>query len=136
MSSVLVDTNILIYSYSTTEIEKRKASLGILSGLGVVLNTQVINEFIWVMQRKYSIDLKYLHQVVKNLFVSYTIGIIDRDVIDKALVITGKYGYSYWDSLILSYAIVHECSIVYTEDMQHGQIIEKKIKIINPFLEI
>ena len=135
MSSVFVDTNILIYSYSTTEIDKRKTSLDILSGPGVVLNTQVINEFIWVMQRKYAIDLKYLHQVVKNLYASYTIGIIDREVIEKALIITGKYGYSYWDSLILAYAIENQCDLVYTEDLQHGQVVEKKVKIINPFLE-
>lgn len=136
MSSVFVDTNILIYSYSTTEIDKRKTSLDILSGPGVVLNTQVINEFIWVMQRKYAIDIKYLHQVVKNLFASYAIGIIDREVIEKALIITGKYGYSYWDSLILSYAVEHQCDLVYTEDMQHGQVVEKKVKIINPFLDM
>ncbi len=135
MSSVFVDTNILIYSYSATEIDKRKASHDILSGPGIVLNTQVINEFIWVMHRKYSIDLKYLHQVVRNLYASFTIGIIGREVIEKALVLTGKYGYSYWDSLILSYAIENQCDLVYTEDLQHGQIIEKKVKIINPFLE-
>lgn len=44
-----------------------------------------------------------------------------------------KYKYSYWDSLILASAIENNCSILYTEDMQYNQIIEKQLKLINPF---
>ena len=44
-----------------------------------------------------------------------------------------KYQYSYWDSLLLASSLENKCSIIYSEDMQHEQIIEKKLKIINPF---
>jgi len=44
-----------------------------------------------------------------------------------------KYKYSYWDSLILASALENSCSILYSEDMQHGQVIEDSLKIINPF---
>jgi len=44
-----------------------------------------------------------------------------------------KYKYSYWDSLILASALESSCSIIYSEDMQHGQVIEDNLKIINPF---
>jgi predicted nucleic acid-binding protein len=40
---------------------------------------------------------------------------------------------SYWDSLIISSALESGCKILYTEDMHHNQIIEGKLKIINPF---
>jgi len=51
------------------------------------------------------------------------------------LLIKEKYHYSWWDSLILTSALENNCKIVYSEDMQHGQIIENTLKIVNPFLE-
>jgi len=45
-----------------------------------------------------------------------------------------KYFYSYFDSLMLSSALKSSCDIIYSEDMQHGQVIEKSLKIINPFV--
>jgi predicted nucleic acid-binding protein len=106
-----------------------------VSGDNILISTQVINEFIWVMQRKFSIDLKLINQVVKGLFISYKTGIIDQEIIMKAISISGKYGYSYWDSLILASAVINNCKYIYTEDMQHNQIIEKKVQIKNPFLQ-
>jgi len=44
-----------------------------------------------------------------------------------------KYNLSYWDSLIVASALENDCSILYTEDLQHEQVIEGKLKIINPF---
>jgi predicted nucleic acid-binding protein len=135
MNKIFVDTNILIYAYSSTELKKRQLSLDILSGDNIIISTQVINEFIWVMQRKFSIDLKLINQVVKGLFISYRAGIIDQEIITKAISISGKYGYSYWDSLILASAVINNCKYVYTEDMQHNQIVEKRVQIKNPFME-
>jgi predicted nucleic acid-binding protein len=44
-----------------------------------------------------------------------------------------RNGYSYWDSLILAVALENNCSILYTEDMQDGQMIDDKLRILNPF---
>ena len=54
----------------------------------------------------------------------------------NALGIKKKYHFQYYDSLILATAIENNCSIVYSEDMQHNQSIENKIKIINPFFKV
>ncbi len=45
-----------------------------------------------------------------------------------------RYGYSYWDSLIIATALQNDCSILYSEDMQHNQLIEGKLRIINPLI--
>ena len=47
--------------------------------------------------------------------------------------IKDKYRYSYWDSVIIASALDSECSILYSEDMQHGQVIDKDLIILNPF---
>ena len=44
-----------------------------------------------------------------------------------------RYNFYYWDSLIVASALENNCSILYTEDMQDGQVIEESLKIVNPF---
>ena len=44
-----------------------------------------------------------------------------------------NHKYSYWDGLILASALKNSCSILYTEDMQDGQVIEGEVQIVNPF---
>lgn len=51
----------------------------------------------------------------------------------RCLALKKRYGYSYWDSLILASALESECSVVYSEDMQDGQSIEQTLTIKNPF---
>jgi predicted nucleic acid-binding protein len=50
-----------------------------------------------------------------------------------ALNITERYGYSWYDSLIIAAALDAGCDTLYTEDLQHGQVIENRLTINNPF---
>jgi predicted nucleic acid-binding protein len=54
-------------------------------------------------------------------------------VIQKALSLNTKYGYAYYDCLVLASAIISDCKYLYSEDMQHNQYIDGELKIINPF---
>ncbi|HNZ27311.1 MAG TPA: PIN domain-containing protein [Spirochaetota bacterium] len=53
------------------------------------------------------------------------------DTIINAIHISNKYKYSYYDSLIISTALENNCNILYSEDLQHNQLIENKLRIIN-----
>jgi len=46
-----------------------------------------------------------------------------------------RYDFSFFDALVVATALEAECNILYSEDRQHGQIIEGKLVIINPFEE-
>jgi predicted nucleic acid-binding protein len=45
-----------------------------------------------------------------------------------------RYQLSFWDSLIVASAVQAGCTTLYTEDMSHGMIVEKKLHILNPFI--
>ena len=60
---------------------------------------------------------------------------VDVNIVKQCFELKDRYGFSYWDSLILSAALVGDCSVVYSEDMQHGQVINGKVKIVNPFID-
>lgn len=49
---IFLDTNVLVYAYSNTEVEKKTSVLPLLEDESVCLSTQVINEFVWVMNKK------------------------------------------------------------------------------------
>ena len=131
---VFMDTNVLIYAYSDTEPEKKEKSLIILEQEDVMISTQVINEFIWNMYNKFQIDIEALNDLTDRLFNRFKVSLIDKNTISRALDLVQQLKYSYWDSLIIASALIHDCSSLYTEDMQHDQIIENKLRIFNPFM--
>ena len=51
----------------------------------------------------------------------------------QACKVADRYGYSFYDSLIIAAAIESGCSILYSEDMTHQQRIYNTLSVINPF---
>lgn len=132
--SFFIDTNIFIYAYSTTELTKKDIARNLLTD-NIQISIQIVNEFIWIMTKKYSVDLGSIKNIVKGFFNIYEVHSIDQKIIEKALEISEKYKYSYWDSFVLASALSGGSSILYSEDMHHNQIIEDKLRILNPFIE-
>jgi predicted nucleic acid-binding protein len=60
--------------------------------------------------------------------------IIDNDgeLLLAAIGIQTRYLYSFWDSLIIAAAVKSGASVLLTEDLKNGQIIED-VTIKNPF---
>jgi predicted nucleic acid-binding protein len=70
-----------------------------------------------------------LTESVKNNFLQ----INNSQTILDACRISERYDFSFYDSLIISAALECECTILYSEDMSNGQVIDKLLKIENPF---
>jgi predicted nucleic acid-binding protein len=131
---VFLDTNILIYVYSQDEPLKRDSVEKIIDNSDeIFLSTQVVNEFVNVMHKKRKVPLSKLVQTIDELREHFYIAQITIHTIKQAMALSARYKYSYFDSLILSSALEHTCSIVYTEDMHHTHVIENNLMIKNPF---
>ena len=139
---VFFDTNIIVYLFDTSEPAKRKKIIKLVESLSTTsklfISSQVLNEFINVVMNKIEKRLKAKEIVERIKFLEdiFNITPLSYPTSLHALNITDRYKYSFWDSLILSSAIENECNILITEDMQHGQIIEEQLKILNPFKKI
>jgi len=97
------------------------------------MHIQVINECIWTMNRKYGVDLGQIQALLDRFWKKFEVVLLDKPDIEKALNIAMQYKFSYWDSLIIASALKNNCGILYTEDMQDGQVIEEGLTIKNPF---
>ena len=49
-----------------------------------------------------------------------------------AITLRGRYGFSFYDSLIVAAALEAGCTRLYSEDLQHGQQVQR-LTILNPF---
>jgi predicted nucleic acid-binding protein len=132
--NVFLDSNILIYCYTNTEPEKQQKAFQVIdNNAQIFVSTQVLQEFCNVAHKKFSpkdVDLETALSEIESIVSIHDNNI---DTVRKANAIKNKYGYSFYDSLIISSALESGCNTLYSEDMQHGQTIEKKLKIVNPF---
>ncbi|MEY4503807.1 MAG: hypothetical protein RL154_99 [Pseudomonadota bacterium] len=76
-------------------------------------------------------DTKEALQAIIDNSIVYN---IDAKTTIQALDLKEKYKFQFYDSLIISSALENSCEILYSEDMQNGQIIENRLKIVNPYL--
>lgn len=134
LDKVFLDSNIMIYAYSIDEPKKQAIVSELLNAHEImVISTQTINEFINVTTRKKLLNHAQIRAAVEELFSVFLVEEIDKEVIQRALALSHKYHYSYFDSLMLASALMSDCSVLYSEDMHHLHVVENSLKIINPF---
>lgn len=135
---VFLDTNIVIYSYSEDEPKKQEIANDILEEYSnqIIISNQVINELSNTLFRKFKLDANQVRAVVLELNDNFPIVNFNLETQLKGIEIKEKYKLQFYDSMILATALENGCNIVYSEDMQHGQIIENSLTIINPFKNI
>ena len=134
-ANCFIDTNILIYCYTDTEPIKRAIAQKVASNPSSFISLQVINEFINTLHKKFTVnwdDILIAFSEVKN---NFNIHINNATTIELACHIAHTYQYAFYDSSIIAASIQCGCKILYSEDMQHQQVIEKSLTIINPFVE-
>ena len=132
---VFIDSNIFIYAkIEDKEKDKHILARFFLNSLRekVEISTQVINEFYNVLD-KYKIEDMIIQESIHAILTEVELKVITLETIKLSWKIKERYKYSYFDSLIIASALESGCSTLYSEDMQHNQIIQEKLKIINPF---
>ncbi len=133
---IFLDTNLWIYLYAKEPPEKYQKVEEIINknSQELQISTQVLGEIFHVLTRKKFTSKADAITIISDIINCFPIQAIDTPQVLQALKISEKYGYSYWDSLIIATALLSECSIIYSEDMQHNQLIDNKVQILNPFL--
>ena len=130
--SAFFDTNVFVYAVVQDDPRSRKAEDLIAEG-GTV-SVQVLNEFADVARRKAKMPWDEVRFAIENIKALCPDPLpITLDTHREALTIAEKYGYRIYDALIVASALEARCTILYSEDMQDGQIIEKRLTVRNPF---
>ena len=134
LGKAFLDTNVLIYLYAGDDESKRSIVCRVLDDHDCVTSIQALSETSNVLYKKFSLDANQIKTYLDNIeSVCISVIPVHRDTINTALVLKNRYGYAYYDCLMLASALDSNCKTIYTEDMNNGQIIEDTLMIINPF---
>ncbi|MBW1800985.1 MAG: PIN domain-containing protein [Deltaproteobacteria bacterium] len=135
MSKVFVDTNIFVYSLDQSEPGKREKCRELLKFLALerngVISTQVMQEFYVASTGKLGADPLVIKDILRTFERFETVVItpvLIREAVDCAVI----NRLSFWDALIIVAAESAHCEILWTEDLNHGQII-RGVRVENPF---
>ena len=132
-----IDTNILVYANDRSEKQKQKRAQEIIfDGIAkenIVISSQVLSEFYVTVTKKIKTKLKaeVARKQIELLKIIDVIA-IDLHLVIHAVHISEKHKLSYWDALIIAAAQKAKCNVLYTEDLNPGQMIDG-VTILNPF---
>ena len=133
---VFFDTNILVYSADAKNPKKQLIAASLLEKASIektgLISTQSLQEFYNAATKKLKLTKQAAKEYVELFSKQFPVKEISIPLILNAVDISIKHKLSFWDSLIISTANETGCVVVYSEDMNNGQIIDGT-KILNPF---
>ena len=138
MSGDFVDSNVLVYFVDLASPEKRAIARSLIGDLlergDAHISFQVVQETLNVITRKFqtTVPPDDARQFLQDVLVPLWTVMPTRMLYERALMIHGRYGYSFYDALIVAAALAAGCTRLYSENLQHGQRIES-LTIQNPF---
>ena len=134
------DSNVFVYVLDNSSPAKQAIARRLLAQAheqrSGVISFQVVQETLHVLTQKFRVVAREVdrHSFLNNVLVPLWQVMPSADLYTCTLNVQQTYGFAFYDSLIVAAALEAGCTRLLTEDMQHGQRIEKKLTITNPFL--
>lgn len=132
MRADFFDTDIVLYLLD--DGPKADIAAGLLANGGAI-SVQVLNEALVNCIRKAGMSWQEAGNFLGGLRQLCEVIDLSARIHDVGLALGERYGFSVYDAMIVSATLTGGCERLYTEDLQHGQLIEGRLRIVNPFRE-
>ena len=132
-SKIAIDTNVLVYLRDLRASRKYQKAMAILD-LAPVICSQVAVEYMNVIRRLFKLTKQECMAVCLCDTENCDFYAVNYQTLKYANDLMLRYDFQLFDSIIVASSLEADCDILYSEDFQHNQIIENKLKIINPFI--
>jgi predicted nucleic acid-binding protein len=134
MPGSFFDTNVLLYLASADVAKADQAES--LVAEGGTISVQVLNEFAHVARRKMHLNWAETRGFLSIIRDLLPVQPVTTETHETGLVLAERYGLSVYDAMIAAAALHAECDTLWSEDMQHGMIIDDRMRIANPFRNV
>jgi len=131
MPGSFFDTNILLYTISSDADKADRAER--LINEGGTISVQVLNEIANVAWRKMRFSRGGMHRLLARVRQLLPVIPLTIEIHETSLVLAERYGLSVYDAMIAAAALVAGCDTLWSEDIQHGLVIEGRLRVVNPF---
>lgn len=128
---VCADTNVAVYMLDA-DANKRRGAITVMRGHPVI-SVQVINEFMSVALVKMKLTRPVVNRLAGILMKRCEVIDLTIDTVRHAIALGERHSLSHWDALIVAAALQANCEILYSEDLQDGQVFEERLRVSNPF---
>jgi predicted nucleic acid-binding protein len=125
------DTSVLLYLLSSDTAKADRVET-LLSTRGVV-SVQVLNEFAAIALRKLQMPLNEIREILDTIRAVCAVEPKTVETHDRGLAVLERYRFSLYDSMLVAAALIAGAKIIYSEDLQHGQVIDRQLRVTNPF---
>jgi len=128
------DSNILLYTL-TSDDPRQAVATGLLVQGGTI-SVQVLNEFASVARRKLKFSWLEITEALTALRELCAASIpLTVATHEAAVTLAARYGFAFYDAVIVASALEAGCTTLLSEDMQDGLIVETRLTVRNPFLQ-
>jgi len=131
-ASTFFDTNVLLYMLSNDLVKAGRAEITV--AMGGVISVQVLNEFVSVARRTFKLSWPEIADALAPIHAVCRVVPLTRECHDIAVILAARYVIHIYDAMIVAAAISAGCSVLQTEDLQHGQLFARRLRVNNPFL--
>jgi predicted nucleic acid-binding protein len=128
-----LDTNVVVYSFSERDSIKREAARALVEADGAWVSTQVLSELANVLTRRLGVPVPETRERIMSIAAGCEVVLVSPPIVYEALRIKERFGYNFFDSQIIAAALACGASVLYSEDMHHGQMVDGKLSIRSPF---
>jgi predicted nucleic acid-binding protein len=131
MPGSFFDSNILLYLASGNRAKAERSEE--IVAAGGVISVQVLNEITNVARRKMQlswVEIREFLSTIRSLLPAHPLTI---EIHESGLALAERYCLSTYDAMIVASAIDAGCDTLWSEDMQHGMAIGRRLQIRNPF---
>ena len=129
-AKVFIDSNVLLYLLSK-DTKKADAAEAVLREGGVI-SVQVLNEIANIVLKKPGMPWTEINQFLALLRSLCNVEPLTIETHDRGRAVAEHHGLSVYDSTIVAAALLAGCTVLYSEDMQHGLVVDKQLRIVNP----
>lgn len=134
MPASFFDSNVLVYIASADPAKADRAEK--LVAAGGAISVQVLNEVANVTRRKMGMGWNETHEFLSLIRRLLDIADVTVTTHDTGLALAERHRLSIYDAMIAASALLAGCDTLWSEDMQHGLVIDRKLRVANPFREI
>ena len=131
MPGSFFDTNVLVYLASDDAAKAERAEAVVREGGAV--SVQVLNEIANVARRKMKLSWQETSSFLSSLRELLTVHPVTVDTHELGLALAERHHLGIYDAMITASAILAECERLWSEDMQDGMAIDRRLRIVNPF---
>lgn len=134
-----VDSNIWIYALTQEQSSESSAKINrareVVHSANHALSAQVVAEVCANLLRKAITTEAEVTELIDDFYREHTVLPIDQLIFRSSCHLRARYALSFWDSLIVAAALESGAAVLYTEDMQHGLLVDDRLRVVNPFFQ-